>query len=111
VLIHPESRPEARALAHAVLSTGGMCDYVKQSPAKEFIIATEGGILHTLRKQNPEKTYIAFEDEVVCPNMKKGSLASTLAALEGTGGQIVTVAEKTAAAARTALQRMLDMSK
>jgi quinolinate synthase len=109
VLIHPEARKECRDIADAVLSTGGMCTYVKQSPAAEFIIATEAGIVHTLKKQNPEKSYFTVGDSVVCPNMKRGSLRSTLAALEG-GGELVSVPEQTAAPARVSLRRMLEMS-
>jgi quinolinate synthase len=110
VLIHPEAAKECRDMADAVLSTGGMCAYVKQSPATEFIIATETGLVHTLKKQNPEKSYYAFDDAVICPNMKRGSVQSTLAALEGGGGERVIVPQETAAAARTCLRKMLEMS-
>ncbi len=109
VLIHPEAPRECRDMADAVLSTGQMCTYVKEVEDREFIIATEEGIIHTLKKQNPGKTFHPVGGEVVCPNMKKGSVQSTLRALEG-GGMEVTVPPRIAEHAIGALRRMLEMS-
>jgi len=111
VMIHPEAPHEARVLADKILSTGGMCDFAKASSCTEFIIATESGILHTLRKQNPTKQFYPVTDSTVCPNMKKTTLDKVLQSLMGTGGMEVTVASDIAEKARTALRRMLDMSK
>lgn len=82
VLVHPECRPDVIALADDVLSTSGILRYVKQSPAKEFIIGTEIGILHPLRKENPGKTFYPVTDLAVCPNMKYITLAKVAQALE-----------------------------
>jgi quinolinate synthase len=111
VLIHPEAPGDRRELASAVLSTGGMCRHVRESDCEEFIIATEIGIIHTLQKQNPQKRFYPLDASIICPNMKRGSLESTVAALEGSGGAHVTVPAGTAAKARTALERMLAMSR
>ncbi|MFP4417250.1 MAG: quinolinate synthase NadA [Chitinivibrionales bacterium] len=111
VLIHPESEKECRDMADAVLSTGGMCEYVKESDKQEFIIATEIGITHTLKKQNPGKQFYPVDAVVVCPNMKKGSLDSTVKALEGVSGQVVKVPDDIAWKAKASLVKMLEMSK
>jgi len=53
VLVHPECRPEVIALAEAALSTSQMLRYAKAPSHNSFIIGTEEGLLHSLRKQNP----------------------------------------------------------
>ncbi len=111
VLIHPEATHECRVLADAVLSTGGMCSYVAKSNKKEFIIATETGILHTLQKNNPDKRFFAVSDKIVCPNMKNTSLFSVKKALTGEGGEKIRIEEKTAAKALFSLEKMLELSK
>lgn len=111
VLMHPEAEHECRVLSDQILSTGGMCDYVKQDRNKnEYIIATETGIIHTLKKQNPEKSFFPVSDEVICPNMKKGSLESIKNALEGNGGEVVKVDTAIASKALASLKKMLEMS-
>jgi len=111
LLIHPEADRECRVLADAVLSTGGMLDYVKNDGGTEYIIATENGLIHTLRKANPGKRFYEVSDEVVCPNMKRGNLSSLRAALEGTGGERVMVEPAVAAKAIKSLEMMLELSK
>ncbi len=71
VLAHPECRPEVTDLADQVLSTEGMCRYVKSSPGDEFIIGTEVGILYRLQKENPTKHFYPASEEAICPDMKK----------------------------------------
>jgi quinolinate synthase len=110
LLIHPEATHECRELADAVLSTGGMCDYAAESSCLEFIIATENGLLHTLRKQNPGKSFFPVSDTVICPNMKRGSLASLRNALLGTGGEHIVVEEETAKQALRSIEEMLRLS-
>ena len=110
LLIHPETTHECRILADAVLSTGGMCDHVATSDRREFIIATEIGILHTLRKQHPEKRFLAVTNGAVCPNMKRGTLLSLRDALAGTGGEQITVEKKIAEKALHSLEEMLRLS-
>lgn len=110
ILIHPEAPRESRHLADQVLSTGGMCAFAKNSEHKDFIIATEIGILHTLQKQNPAKKFYPVSDTITCPNMRKGSLASIKNALKGTGGEIIKVPQGIAVTAERALRKMLEMS-
>ena len=110
LLIHPEAASECRDLADAVLSTGGMCDYAAASSVKEFIVATENGILHTLRKQNPAKSFFSISNAIVCPNMKRGSVRSLRDALRGTGGEHIVVEEETAKQAMCSIEEMLRLS-
>ena len=57
VIAHPECNPAVLALADHICSTGGMFTYVKKSGSKEFIIATESGMLYKLNKENPDKKF------------------------------------------------------
>ena len=111
VLIHPEAPRVSRDLADQVLSTGGMCDFVKKDRGQEYIIATEVGIIHTLEKQNPEKRFFPVTDAALCPNMKKTSLELVEGALKGTSGMIVNVPVDIADKARKSLTRMMEMSR
>ena len=78
VVAHPECRRDVLALADAVLSTSGMCRHPGKSAAREFIIATEVGLLHQLRKLYPDRTFVAATAEAVCPNMKLNTLEKIL---------------------------------
>jgi quinolinate synthase len=110
LLIHPEAPHECRVLADAVLSTGGMCNYAASSPKKEFIIATETGILHTLKKNNPDKEFFPVSKDILCPNMKRGSLLSVKNAILGIGGERITVDKEIALKAYRSLEKMLEFS-
>jgi quinolinate synthase len=110
VLMHPEVPSESRKLADQILSTGGMCDFAAKDSHKEFIIATETGILHTLHKQNPEKIFHPLSDLLVCPNMKKISMSLVIKSLEGSAGKVVKVEKDIADKAYGSLRKMLDMS-
>ena len=54
-----------------ILSTGGMVEYTKKSASKEFIVATETGIIYQLQKNNPEKKFRPLKDNAICEYMKK----------------------------------------
>ena len=82
IVVHPECPVEVTALADAALSTGGMLKYVKESPAKQIVIGTEVGIIHRLRKENPDKEFIELAPAPRCMNMKKITLESVLKSLE-----------------------------
>jgi quinolinate synthase len=58
VVVHPESLREVRDLADAVCSTEKMITYCKSSPAKQFVIVTESGIIHRLQKECPDKEFL-----------------------------------------------------
>ena len=82
VLAHPECTDPIKASADQVLSTGQMLKYVKTNGAKCFIVATEVGIIHALKKENPGARYIPASDKAWCENMKKISLEKVLWSLE-----------------------------
>lgn len=81
VLVHPECQPEVVAEADQSLSTGGILRFVRESDRKQFIIGTETGILHRLKKENPEKEFFYLKPEMLCPNMKKITLQEVADAL------------------------------
>ncbi|MCL7476404.1 MAG: quinolinate synthase NadA [Methanosarcinales archaeon] len=107
VIVHPECKPEVIDAADTVLSTGGMLTHVKKSPRKEFIIGTEVGMLHRLRKDNPDKIFYPASKYAVCPNMKMNDLNSIVMALEE-NRHIITVPESVRVRAKQALDRMLE---
>jgi quinolinate synthase len=87
-----------------------MCSFAARDDHREYIVATEIGLIHTLQKRNPAKIFHPLSREITCPNMRKGSLDSVVKALEGTGGERVTVAPDVVAAAERSLRRMLEMA-
>ncbi|MBU4220877.1 MAG: quinolinate synthase NadA [Euryarchaeota archaeon] len=107
VLVHPECRPDVVDLADKVLSTAGMLKFATQSDAREFIIGTELGLLHRLRKENPQKKFYPATAYAVCPNMKMNTLGSIIQALEK-NEHVIKVPENIRKKAKQALDRMLE---
>jgi quinolinate synthase len=105
-IAHPECRPEVLDLAQEIRSTSGMLQYARQSPAKEFIIGTEMGILHTLRQENPGKRFYSPSSHLICPDMKRITLADVITALKENRYQ-VRVPEDIRKPALRAVERML----
>ncbi|HKQ32074.1 MAG TPA: quinolinate synthase NadA [Thermodesulfobacteriota bacterium] len=91
------------------LSTGGMIKYAKESRAKEFIIATETGMLYKLRKDNPDKTFYPARDNAVCKYMKMITLEKVLHSLEEEVYE-VKVPEHIAVKAKKSIDRMLEIT-
>jgi quinolinate synthase len=89
-----------------ILSTEGMIRRPAASPASEFIIATEVGILHRLRRENPAKTFYAANERAVCAYMKVTTLDKVAAALRKMQHRI-TVPPDIASRARRAIERMV----
>jgi len=106
VVAHPECRPEVIDLADAVRSTSGMLAYCHESPAAEFLVATENGLLFQLRRQNPAKKFYQVSRTMLCPNMKLTRLKDLALALE-TMEPVVTVPEGIRRRALVAVERML----
>jgi quinolinate synthase len=109
-MAHPECRPEVLALADAVLSTSGMLRFARDSDREAFIVGTEEGLLHPLRKANPHKRFYRVSETMVCKDMKKISVPNILEALEGTRYE-VKVPEAIRKPAAAAVNRMLDISR
>ncbi len=108
ILAHPECSEPVKELADELLSTGQMLGYAKKSQAKQFIIATEIGILHTLKKENPDKEFIAASQRAICPNMKKITLDKVIDSLEKMQYKI-TVPGETGLRAKKSLERMVEI--
>ncbi len=108
VLVHPECVPEVVDLADEVFSTTGMVNYVKQSPDKTFIIATEIGVIERLKLEFPEKVFFQAPPGGTCLQMKKTTLALVLDALEKEQFK-VTVPENIRVRAKKALDKMLNV--
>ena len=108
VLVHPECSKDVRDAADERLSTGGMCRYARESPAKEIVVGTEVGILHRLRAENPGKSFYPVSDRLVCPNMKKTTLENLADCLREMKHRVV-VPEDVAARARRAIDAMLAL--
>ena len=108
LMAHPECRMEVLELADHVTSTSGMLRFAKASDAKEFIVGTETGILHRLKKENPDKIFHPLRKDMVCPNMKKTMLTSLLRALKEMN-YLIKVPEEIRVPAKRALDRMLEI--
>ena len=91
-----------------ILSTEGMIRRPEQSPANEFIVATEVGILYRLRKAYPDRQFLAADDRASCPFMKVTTLPSVLNSLEKLEHRI-TVPPEIIARARLAIDRMVSI--
>jgi quinolinate synthase len=109
VLVHPECSGEMRKTADFIGSTSKMCRHAKESNAREFVVATEEGLLHRLRKENPEKQFFVAYDGAVCPNMKLTTLDRLYLSLRDEK-YVVRVPERTARKARKALERMFEVN-
>ncbi len=108
VIAHPECTEPVKDLADALLSTGQMIRFVKESPAQRFIVATEVGMIHPLKKARPDAQFIPAGTRGVCPNMKKTTLEKVLASLANLQFQ-VEVPEEIRRKAERSLQRMVEV--
>ena len=109
VLVHPECIPEVVDLADEVFSTTGMVNYVKQSSAKTFIIATEVGVIEWLKLEFPEKIFLQAPPGGVCLQMKRITLDLILASLEKEQFKVI-IPEDIRTKAKKALDRMLTVA-
>jgi len=89
-IAHPECPAQVLECVDEALSTSQMLRYASNNPAREFIVATENGIIYTLQKQNPEKKFYEATPRAICPNMKR-------------------ISEDIRIKAKRALDRMLDI--
>ena len=104
VLSHPECSKEVRDLSDYIGSTSGIINYATECEDKEFIIATEEGVLHQLKKKNPDKKFY-FPEVMVCPNMEKTSLQDVYDALDGKKEEVI-LDEEIRKKALTSLENM-----
>jgi quinolinate synthase len=116
MLVHPECGCSSSCMYYQatgalkgevhILSTEGMVKHAQKSPAREFVVATEVGILHRLRKKAPGKKFYPVNERAICEYMKKITLEKVLRSLQDEVYEI-RVPEPTASRARRAIERML----
>jgi len=109
VVVHPECTPEVIALADEVLSTSGICRYARRNEVKEMVVGTEIGIIHRLKKENPDKRFIPVSEQAICPNMKLITLEKVLWSLEEMNPE-VKVPKEVRVRAKAAVDKMLQLS-
>lgn len=110
VLAHPECHKEVVKLADYVGSTTGIMKHACESSNKQFIIATEKGVVDRLERDNRDKEFILVKENLVCHNMKWNTLEDIYNALKYNQYEI-TVDENIAKKAITCIDRMLEVSK
>jgi quinolinate synthase len=114
LLAHPECEANLLEIADYIGSTTGILKYATQSPATEFIVATESGIIHQMQKANPLKTFIpappnnscACND---CPHMKLNTLEKLYNCLKYEQPEII-LSEELIREAKKPIIRMLELS-
>jgi quinolinate synthase len=114
VIAHPECDETVLAHAHVIGSTSRLLEEVQKNPAKQFIVATEDGIFHQMRKARPDAELIQAPAEGSCacnqcPYMKLNTLEKITKALE-TEMPEVNVPTYLMDRARVSLQRMMDIT-
>lgn len=116
IIAHPESEDHILKTAAYIGSTSGLINFAKTDPSKEFIVATEAGILHEMQKEVPEKTLYpapAEEDNTCacseCPYMKMNSMKKLYLCMKYELPEIH-VDEEIQKKALVPIQRMLDIS-
>ena len=92
-----------------VYSTEGMIRHARQSSANKFLVATETGILHRMKKENPDKTFLPVKEDAVCQYMKTITLEKVYRSLRDMVFE-VKVPKETADRARLSIERMLQLA-
>ncbi|MGB2864138.1 MAG: quinolinate synthase NadA [Sedimentisphaerales bacterium] len=108
VMAHPECTEPVKEASDELLSTGQMLKFAARSTAKRFIIATEIGIIHALKKQNPEAEFFPATERAICPNMKKITMDKIIGSLQEMQYKI-TVPETISIKAKKSLDRMVEI--
>lgn len=119
ILIHPECGCSTSCMMKSAMyfdcedahihSTSGMIDFVNESEAEAFVVATETGILHRMKKANPEKQFYPANEDSVCEYMKMITLEKLHDALKHDQHE-VKVSEKLAEQAYLPIERMLSIA-
>jgi len=109
LLVHPECRPEVCNLAEYIGSTRGIIEFTSNNPAKEYIIGTELGIFHPLKKNNPDKKFFPASEKMICKDMKLITLEKVLHSLKKLEPRII-VPENIRKKSLKALNRMIEIT-
>lgn len=109
VLAHPECNGQVLEMADYIGSTSGIIAYAADSPQKEFIIATEEGVLYELQEKRPDAAFYFAKTRPVCEGMKRITLEKVAHALR-TGENALEVDERLAGPAGETLKKMLEIA-
>ena len=112
ILAHPECHQEVAKMADFVGSTKEIMEFAKKSDKKEFVIATEKGVVDRLNrdsiKENWGKKFVLINENIVCPNMKKNNLENIYETLLMEQNEI-TIDPSVAKKATECIERMLKL--
>ncbi len=108
-IAHPECKLDVLNLADYIGSTKQLIDFVNKSSSKEFIIATEIGVLYEMKKNNPEKKFIPLSEDLRCNDMKLIHLEDIYNCLLNESNEI-SIDIKIAQKAKKSLDKMLELS-
>jgi quinolinate synthase len=109
LLVHPECRPEVCNLADYIGSTRGIIEFASNNPVKEYIIGTELGIFHPLKKNNPNKQFFPASESMICQTMKLITLEKVLHSLKKLEPRVI-VPEDIRKKSLKALNRMIEIT-
>ncbi len=107
VIVHLQCIPQVKSLADAVSGTGGIVRYAHETDATEIIVGAEIGILHRLRKENPDKIFIPANERASCATMKLITLEKILWSLENMEPRVI-VTDEIRLKAKPAVDKMLE---
>ena len=94
VLVHPECNKGVRNVAHYIGSTSELINYSASSNSKGFIVVTEEGVLHQMKKKSPNKVFIPLKESMICPNMKMTTLEEVYKCLLNESNEIIIEEDK-----------------
>jgi len=109
LMAHPECPMEVIEVADFVGSTSQMCRFAKETDSEEMLVATEIGLIHRLKKENPQKRFIAANPEAICTAMKAITLEKVYLALKEER-YVVSLSKETIERAQVALEKMVEIS-
>lgn len=109
LLTHPEARKEVLDLSDYIGSTLDILNYSISSNHDKFLIATEEGILHQLKKSSPNKTFLPLTKNLICKDMKFTTLEDVYNVLKNNTNEVF-VDEKVQKNAKKALEKMIELS-
>jgi quinolinate synthase len=120
LLVHPECGCASSCMYHVstgdlpadrvhVLGTEAMLRRVEQSPAQDFVVATESGIIHRMRQQAPEKVFRTVSERAICRYMKEITLEKLERALRE-NQHVIEVDEDVARRAELSIRRMVEIT-
>ncbi len=108
LLVHPECDPEIQLEADFVGSTGQMYRFVRESGARDFVIATEVGLVERVKRELPGKRVLPAKPDAICAEMKLITLEKVLRALEEEK-PVVEIPRRVAEKAGLAVERMFEL--